>query len=72
MVLWRRVDGGEATSQVSRGRIDGVAATAASPTRRAGPDAVRTGSKLEKKPPTASSLHNGTPTHTFTIFAMAC
>ena len=61
-----------AASQVSRGRVDGVAATAASPTRRAGPDAVRIHSKSKNKRPTASSLHDGTLTHTFTIFAIAC
>ena len=58
-----------AASQVSRGRVDGVAATAASPTRL---DAVRIHSKSKNKRPTASSLHDGTPTHALTIFAMAC
>ena len=40
---------------VSRGRVDAVAATAFSQTRRDGPDAVRNGSKSEMRPPMASS-----------------
>ena len=54
---WDHDDGVEAP----RSRDDAIDATAFSPTRRDGPDAVRNGSKSKKKPPTASSPGDDAP-----------